>query len=563
MATEKTQPLIDAGKAAMHRADWEKAVAAFREASSMQESAEVLEYLGWSAWWLNDAALSFDALERAYQLYSAQQNRRGAARTAVWLARARMEFRGEHAVANGWLQRAHSHLEGLEDSPELGWLLLFEGHLALMGKKETEIARSLARQAIAIGKNFREADIEMWGRALDGLALVIAGDVSAGMQQLDEAAAIGVAAEAKDLNAIGATCCYLIHACERVQDHERAEQWYARTREICRRWRFSALVAVCRAQYASLLISRGAWKEAEAELQSAREELKQYRPSLLPMCDLRIAELRRRQGRFDDATQLFSQMESHPVSLLGRGLIALDRGDATTALELAERYLRRVPANDRIERVPGMELLLRAKIALKQLDDASATVGELLSIAAMIPIDPIRAAVSFAAGLLSFHSDELETSRQQFEDALDLYHRANMGYDEARARLYLARVLRELDRAEQARSEAQRAADAFGKLGAVFDEELCLEFLRSLVPRTALSVLDALRQAGMTRREAEVLMLIADGKTNDEIAGQLYLSIRTVERHISTIYQKLGVSGKSARAAAASYAVKAGISTSS
>jgi DNA-binding NarL/FixJ family response regulator len=76
-------------------------------------------------------------------------------------------------------------------------------------------------------------------------------------------------------------------------------------------------------------------------------------------------------------------------------------------------------------------------------------------------------------------------------------------------------------------------------------------------------VLDALRQAGMTRREAEVLMLIAEGKTNDEIAEQLYLSIRTVERHISTIYQKLGVSGRSARAAAASYAVKAGISTSS
>ena len=120
MATEKTQPLIDAGKAAMHRADWEKAVAAFREASSIKESAEVLEYLGWAAWWLNDAALSFDALERAYQLYCAEQDRRGAARTAVWLARALLEFRGEHAVANGWLQRAHSHLEGLEESPELG-----------------------------------------------------------------------------------------------------------------------------------------------------------------------------------------------------------------------------------------------------------------------------------------------------------------------------------------------------------------------------------------------------------------------------------------------------------
>jgi DNA-binding NarL/FixJ family response regulator len=562
MQKEQIQELIKIGKSAMSLAAWEEAITSFRESLRLQPSAEVLEYIGWSAWWMNDAELSFESLEGAYKLYSEQVDKRGAARTAIWLARARIEFRGEHAIANGWLQRAHTHLEGLDDSPELGWLFLFEGHLALMGKKDTETARRLAQQSIAIGKKFRDADIEMWGRALDGLALVIGGDIGSGMQQLDEAAAIGVATEAKDLNAVAATCCYLIHACERVQDFGRAEQWYQRTKEICERWRFSALVAVCRTQYASILMAKGSWKETEAEIETAKKELSKSRPSLLPMCNIRIAELRRRQGRFEEALHYFSEMESHPVSILGRGLISMDKGDVASAFELAERYLRRVAASDRIEQVPGLELQLRSQIALKLFDDAGVTVGKLFKISSDIPVYPILGATSFSAGLLSFANDELDTSRQQFEDAIDIYNQANMPYDEARARLELAKVLSELNRPEHARAEAQRAADNFSKLGAAFFEEQCILFLQHIISDTNSSILAALRKTGMTKREAEVLTLIAQGKTNEEIANQLFLSVRTVERHISGIYQKLGISGKSARVAAASFAVKAGLITS-
>jgi len=60
----------------------------------------------------------------------------------------------------------------------------------------------------------------------------------------------------------------------------------------------------------------------------------------------------------------------------------------------------------------------------------------------------------------------------------------------------------------------------------------------------------------MNTREAEVLWLIAAGKTNQEIAEQLVLSIRTVERHISTVYEKLQLTGRAARAAAAAFAAR-------
>ncbi len=59
--------------------------------------------------------------------------------------------------------------------------------------------------------------------------------------------------------------------------------------------------------------------------------------------------------------------------------------------------------------------------------------------------------------------------------------------------------------------------------------------------------------ADLSRREVEVLELVADGRSNDEIASSLYLSTRTIERHLSNIYAKLRISGKAARAAAAAH----------
>ena len=58
---------------------------------------------------------------------------------------------------------------------------------------------------------------------------------------------------------------------------------------------------------------------------------------------------------------------------------------------------------------------------------------------------------------------------------------------------------------------------------------------------------------GLTGREAELLALLAAGKTNREIAAQLFISEKTVARHVSNIFSKLGVSS---RAAATAYALK-------
>ena len=94
---------VAAGRAALARGDWEAAQLAFEQSLLTGENPEALEGLGLAAWWLDRADVVFDARERAYRLYRERDDRLGAARMAVWLAWDTGAFRGEQAIASGWL----------------------------------------------------------------------------------------------------------------------------------------------------------------------------------------------------------------------------------------------------------------------------------------------------------------------------------------------------------------------------------------------------------------------------------------------------------------------------
>ena len=165
----------------------------------------------------------------------------------------------------------------------------------------------------------------MVGLALGGLALVSEGEIAEGMHRLDELAAAIVAAELDDLCAISLSSCYLLFACERVRDYDRAGQWYRTVKEFRRRWRINLLFNICRAHYATALTWQGAWKEAEAELVSAGKELAEIRPGYLVEGCVRLGELRRLQGRVEEATGLFEDFAFHPLAMLGLAAIAFER----------------------------------------------------------------------------------------------------------------------------------------------------------------------------------------------------------------------------------------------
>jgi ATP/maltotriose-dependent transcriptional regulator MalT len=306
-------------------------------------------------------------------------------------------------------------------------------------------------------------------------------------------------------------------------------------------WNIRALRAVCRAHYGTVLMLRGEWTEAEIVLSDAVAALPARSGEAIDAL-ARLAELRRRQGRADEALALLARAEHHPPALLTEGAIALDRGDATAAADAASRYLR-VLEGAGTERAAGLELLAEAHAAAGRGGEAAAAAAELSSIARAAGTDPLLGAARYAEACALGAVRDLDGARRAFEDAVGLLGRAGLPLESARARLGLAHTLRELGRADAARRELATARDRLRELGAAGD---------NLGPAIAAGHEDD----SLTRREREILRLVADGLSNRDIAGQLTLSEHTVHRHIANILIKLR---RPSRAAAAAYAVKHGL----
>src|SRR6266850_806410 len=222
---------------------------------------------------------------------------------------------------------------------------------------------------------------------------------------------------------IGAACCYLIRACEQVHDYDRAAQWCERVREFARRWKFTHLFSACRIQYASLLTLRGEWAEAEREIEALRRHVERVQPRVVPIALIRLADLRRRQGCWEEADALLADSGVHYLAVLGCAALALDRGESGKAAELAEEYLQRVPTDDRTERVSGLDVLARARIAEGQLDLARIPLDELRSIAATVGTEPLQATVAHAEGCLLAAAGDHKAACARLEESADLFER--------------------------------------------------------------------------------------------------------------------------------------------
>jgi DNA-binding CsgD family transcriptional regulator len=539
---------LAAGHAALARGDWEAARQLFEAVLRVEERPDALEGLGLAAWWLDSADVVFDVRERAYRGYRERGDSVSAARMAVWLAWDTAAFRGEQAVANGWLQRARRLLEGLPDAPEHAWLAARAGIWALLDDGDPHESLRLASEAVRVGQALGAVDYEMVGRAVHGFAQVTAGAVVEGLQELDEVNAAVLAGEMTDRVLIGLACCYLIAACERVHDYERATQWCDRLKAFCKKVGFRPLFAVCRTQYASVCMWRGAWDEAEHELTSASDELAACRPAMTGEGLVRLGELRRRQGKLDEAMTLFDRVGSHPLASIGRANVMFDRGDHAGSADLAERHLRRLPASNRTERVAALELKVRACLEQGHLDDAKPAVAELHSIAEEAQTAPLRARASFVAGLLAARTGDATLARTHLEDAVDLFDASGAPFETGRARVELARLLGTLGRHDAAAAEARRAIDDLTPLGATLELARARGVLDSLPAAPAPPGED---RKGLTPREIEVLRLISDGLNNQAIAERLFISEHTVHRHVANTLTKLNVSSRSAAVALA------------
>ena len=539
--------LID-GERALDEGRWGDAREAFEAAVAVDETPDALEGLAWAARWLDDGATALAARERAYALYLERGDVGAAGRAALWLSVEHSLFRaGAAAVAGGWLERARRLLEGLEPSPEHAWVAERLGRRAL-ADGDTPTAHRLGGEVAEIASSLSRPDLEALGLALQGQALVAGNQVTEGMRLLDEAVAAVAAGEASDLVCVGTTYCKMLNACELTGDVERASEWCERTTEVARRHELQHLFSLCRTSYAGVLILRGRWAEAEAELVPALRDFESARPGAKGEAQVRLADLRRREGRFEEAAELFAQLQGSRTAVLGRAALALDRGDARAAGDLAERFLRQTPPEDRWGRAAALELLVRAHAARSEPEPGERALSELRSLAAHAATERLQAMASAAAGVLARAAGDPESARPLLEDAVDLFARCGAPFEAARARLDLAWALGECGRAPEAADEAEAARRAFADLGAGQDLERAARFATGL---QADEETGRGFDAGLTPRELEVLGLIAEGLTNREIATRLVVSEHTVHRHTTNLYRKLGVSS---RAAATAYA---------
>jgi LuxR family maltose regulon positive regulatory protein len=530
----------------LERGRWEAARVLFDDALVAEETPEAFEGLSWSVWWLDDAAAVFDARERAYRLYKDANDVSGAARMATWLASDELDFHGAFAVANGWLGRAHRLLDQLEPGSDHGWLAFLDGYMAHAGGQRAKAAE-LGRHAAALGRRFAVPDLEMLGLALEGAALVASADVDKGMRCLDEATAAALQGEAEIPISGAWACCFLVTACTAVRDYGRAFEWCDRIAEFAERYGSRYMLAFCRAEYGAIHLWRGRWQDADRVLQASIEDFSRSRPAMVGGPLVGLAELRRRQGRVEEAARLLDEAGPAPAAQLCRARLALDRGEAAPAVELAERFLRHVPADCKLDRAPGLELLARARTARGELEEARAALEALREIQRAVGSEPLRASVELAEGMIAAASGEHDRARPLLEDAIDRFERGGGPFDAAVARIELARTLLALGRAADAQREAVTAMARLRELGAEHEAKRAQRLLdgttRSADATSTLQVL--------TPREREVLGLVAEGLTNRQIAERLMVSEHTVHRHVTNLLRKLDLPSRTAAAALA------------
>ncbi|MEV0291517.1 MULTISPECIES: LuxR C-terminal-related transcriptional regulator [unclassified Kribbella] len=535
------------GWGALRAGEWQGARACFERAIESNESPEAFEGLGWAAYCQDDDLLTIRARERAYRLYRERGDDEAAARLAAWLAADWAEFRGEHAVCNGWLQRAHRLLDGREPCADHGWLAVHEASMIIDDDPAT--ARRLGTQAAELGRRFGVVELEMLGMAIEGRSLVGDGDLVEGMRRLDEATVLALSGEAELLSCVAWACCYLISACEQVRDYDRAGQWCRQVGEFCEQHGIELLLGMCRAKYAGVLTWQGRWQEAESEAKLATEGLTASRPPLVGEALVRLAELRRLQGRLDEAEDLFTRCQGDPRALLGRAALALDRRCPDAAAELAERFLRRYVGPQRIERAPGLEVAVRAYAELGEPERAREALDNLRQLAARVGTRPLRAALLIAEAKLASADGDQASARQFLEDAVDALA-GNAGYEIGRARVDLAAVLAGDGRIKDARLQIETALVDLRQLGARGEVARAEALLERLAP-----VKQPGRgtgpMSGLSPRERQILTLVAEGLTNHQIAERLVLSEHTVHRHVTSILRKLGLPSRAAAAAAA------------
>jgi ATP/maltotriose-dependent transcriptional regulator MalT len=534
--------LIDRGRQAFHRQAWGEAyshlMAADREGPLEPED---LERLGTAAHLLGREDEAIDFAARLHHEYLVRGNVPRAARCAFWVAMPLM-FKGEAARASGWVGRGRRLLEaGQHDCVERGYLLMPDALRAIFGG-ENPTARTLFAEAASIAERFGDQDLLALARQGEGRALIRLGEIGRGMALLDEVM-VSVTAGEVSPTVVGDVYCSVIEACHDVYDLRRAQEWTA----AMSRWCESQSDRMpyrghCLLRRAELLQLHGAWPDAMQEAERACEWLSRPPPQrAIGAAVYQQAELHRLAGEFARAEEEYrqaSQWGREPQP--GLALLRLAQGQVDAARSAICRAVEETGEQRTRSRMlaASVEILLAAE----DVPGARAAADELCRIAAGLDAPFLRALSTQASGAVALDEGHPRAALALLRESAGAWRELEAPYQSAQVRVLVGLACRALGDDDSAAMELDAARQSFQQLGAAPDVTRVGQLSRPGAPKD---------MGGLTAREVEVLGLVARGMTNRAIAGALGISEKTVARHVSNIFTKLGLSS---RAAATAYA---------
>ncbi|HJQ87707.1 MAG TPA: response regulator transcription factor [Propionibacteriaceae bacterium] len=518
-----------------HRANaWSIAVAHFEAVGADRLSADDLAEYADALWWLGRAEENLRVEAAAYEAFLGDSRSAEAGWAALLLGVFHMG-RGDQPRAMGWIGRAGRLLEGAPECPAHGLLIqVAEVEPSLQAGQPTA-AVDAARRMRALGLRIDEPGLVLLGVNCEGRALVKAGQVHDGLALLDEAM---VAALDSHLGPFmtGSLYCHTIAACHEVADLQRMTRWTELTEE----W-LSTLPAVgvfgglCAVHRAQLDILQGSWAQAERSALRVVADLDAMRVDYAAEAWYVVGEARRLRGD-RSAAQAYDEAHARGWDPQpGRALLQLQGGDASGAATSIRTALTAV-GDDPLRRAPLCAAAVDIAIAAGRLEDAKAAASQLVETAAEYATSGLAAIAAAARGAVLLAEGGAEGALPLLRDAYRRWYKLGAAYNAAGTGALLAQAYRSLGDETSAAAEAARAEATYVRLGA---------------HRPAPTPPD-----GLSQRECEVLALVADGRSNREIGEMLLISDRTVARHLTNIFHKIGVTS---RTRAVRYAIDHGL----
>lgn len=529
---------VTRGRDAATRHQWSEALEVLGSVSDDALSPDDLAILATAAYLVGDVGVAIDALERAYSRSLDSEDRGGAVTFGFWAVFILMN-RGSVAQAGGWIARVTALLDEMAaDAPQHAYLLALEGFRAVALEHEYERGHSIADRLVDLARASGDRSLLALGLNIDGRALVRSARIEEGMARLDEAMVEILSGTVSPIVS-GTVYCSMIEACEEIAERRRAQEWTEALTSWCERQQgMLTFQGQCRTHRATILRHHGRWAEAAAEAELARQRFEGAADEpATGRAWYERAEIHRLSGELDAALAAYETAASwghdpHP----GLARLRFAQGDAEAAVSGLRRRL--VETELPIQRVRLLPALVDVLVGAGDVEGAGEATAELEQLAERYGTAVLDARAGFARGSIEMAGGNAAAALPPLRAACERWRTLGDPYEEARTHELIAEACRAVGDRDAAEFEHAAARRLLADLRGDTNEQ------------------EGGDDHGLSPREREVLGLVATGMTNAQIADELFLATKTIDRHVGNILTKLGVP---TRTAATAYAYEHGL----